>query len=105
MPVTVLKGDVFTSSEPCDWLRAGGTLFGVEVPEAHDAVGVFILGGELLSGQRSLAASAEEALFVPGFIPVGDASFSQGLFAVGAAGSKLALITSDAIVVVIVWDE
>lgn len=63
----------------CDGLCAGAALLGVEVPKALDAVGVVVLGGELLASQGSLAACADEALLVPWLIPVSHSSLGEGL--------------------------
>lgn len=63
----------------CDGLCAGTALLGIEVPKALDAVGVVILGGELLPSQGGLAARADKALLVPGLIPVGHSSLGEGL--------------------------
>lgn len=63
----------------CDGLCAGTALLGIEVPKALDAVGVVILGGELLASQGGLAACADETLLVPRLIPVSHSSLGQGL--------------------------
>lgn len=105
MPVAVLKGDVFATTKACDGLCAGAALLGIEVPKALDAVWVVILGGELLPSQGGLAARADKALLVPGLIPVGHSSLGEGLFASSAARSKLALITGDTVIILLVWDE
>lgn len=62
-----------------DGLCAGAALLGIEVPKALDAVGVVILGGELLASQGRFAACADETLLVPRLIPVGHSSLGQGL--------------------------
>lgn len=63
----------------CDGCVAAGTLFGILAAEALDAVGTFSLRGEGLAGQGGFAARAEETLFVPDLVLVGDPAFSQGL--------------------------
>lgn len=63
----------------CDGLCAGTALLGIEVSKALDAVGVVILGGELLASQGGLAARADEALLVPRLVPVGHPSLGEGL--------------------------
>lgn len=63
----------------CDGLCAGTALLGIEVSKALDAVGVVILGGELLASQGGLAARADKALLVPRLVPVGHPSLGQGL--------------------------
>lgn len=105
VPVTVLKGDIFTTAKACDGLCAGTALLGIEVPKALDAVRVVILGGELLASQGRLAACADETLLVPRLIPVSHSSLGQGLFAPSAARSKLALVTGDTVIILLVWDE
>lgn len=105
VPVTILKGDIFTTTEACDGLCAGSALLGIEVPKALDAVGVVILGGELLASQGGHAACADKTLLVPRLVPVGHSSLGQGLFAASAARSKLALVTGDTVIILLVWDE
>lgn len=63
----------------CDGLCAGTALLGIEVPKALDAVGVVILGGELLASQGGHAACADKTLLVPWLVPVGHSSLGQGL--------------------------
>lgn len=63
----------------CDGRVAAGTLLGVQAAEALDAVRSLALRGEGLAGQRSLAARAQETVFVPHLVLVGHASFSQCL--------------------------
>lgn len=63
----------------CDGRVAAGTLFSVQAAETLDAVRTLPLRGEGLTGQQRSAARAEEALFVPHLVLVGDASFSQSL--------------------------
>lgn len=63
----------------CDGRVAAGALLGIEAAEALDAVGTVPLWGEGLSGQRGLAARAQETLLVPDLVLVGHAAFSQSL--------------------------
>ena len=50
---------------------AGGTLLGIQVAEAVEAVGKVISGGEALPRQLLLTASAQEAVFVPRLLMIG----------------------------------
>lgn len=63
----------------CDGRVTAGALLGVEAAEAFDTVRTFSLWGEGLTGQRRLTAWAEETLFVPHFVLVGDAALGQSL--------------------------
>ena len=58
---------------------AGGTLLGIQVAEAVEAVGKVIPGGEALAGELLLAASAQEAVFVPGLVMVRHPAGGDGL--------------------------
>lgn len=58
---------------------AGGTLLGIKVAEAVEAIGKVISRGEPLASQLLLAASAQEAVLVPGLVMVGHPSSSDGL--------------------------
>lgn len=62
-----------------DGVGAAGTLLGIQVAEAVQAVGKLVPGREALPRQRLLASSAHKALPVPGLLPVGDPSSSDGL--------------------------
>lgn len=55
----------------CDGFAACFTLLGVQVTEALQAVGAVFPRGEGLASQLGLAASADEALFVPRLVTVG----------------------------------
>lgn len=70
-----------------DGVGAAGTLLGVQVTEAAQAVGELVPGREALARQRLLAGRAHEALPVPGLLPVGDASRGDGLQEAGGRGS------------------
>lgn len=105
MPLAVLEGNVLPSSETCDGLGAGLALLGVQAAEALEAVGAFVSGGEVLSGQLRLTARAHETLLMPRLVPVGHPSFSQGLFTACAARGELVLVAGDAVVLVFVRDE
>lgn len=67
------------ASLTCDGRVAAGTFLGVKAAEAADAVGTLSLGREGLTRQRSAAARAQEALFMPHLVLVGHAPFSQRL--------------------------
>lgn len=62
-----------------DGVGAAGTLLGVQVAEAAQAVGELLPGREALAGQRLLAGRAHEALPVPGLLAVRDAPGGDGL--------------------------
>lgn len=61
---------------------AGGTLLGIKVAEAVETVGKVISRGKPLAGQLLLAASAQEAVLVPGLIMVGHPASGDGLIRV-----------------------
>lgn len=50
-----------------------------QVAEAVEAVGKVVPGGEALAGELLLAPDADEALFVPGLVPVVHSSGGDGL--------------------------
>lgn len=58
---------------------AGGTLLGKQVAEAVEAVGEVVPRGEPLAGQLILAPDANEALLMPGLVPVVHSSAGDGL--------------------------
>lgn len=62
-----------------DGVGAAGTLLGIQVAEAVQAVGKLVSGREALPAQRLLAGGAHKALLVPGLLPVGDPSSGDGL--------------------------
>lgn len=62
-----------------DGVGAAGTLLGVQVTEAAQAVGELLAGREALAGQRLLARGAHEALPVPRLLPVRDTPGGDGL--------------------------
>lgn len=105
MPLTLLKRDVLPFSKTCDGFFAGGTFLGVQVAEALDAVWIFTLCGERLSGELNFTSRTQETLFMPGLISVRNTTLNQGLFAVGAAWGESSLITGHAVVLVLIWDE
>lgn len=105
MPLTLLKRNVLPSSKACDGLGAGLTLLGVQAPEALEAVGAFVSGGEVLPGQLRLTARTHKTLLMPRLVPVGHSSFGQSLFTACAARSELVLVAGDAVVLVFVRDE
>lgn len=58
---------------------AGGTLLGIEVAEAVETIGKVISRGKPLARQLLLAASAQEAVLVPGLLTVGHSASGDGL--------------------------
>lgn len=62
-----------------DGVGAAGTLLGIQVAEAAQAVGELLPGREALARQRLLAGSAHEALPVPRLLAVRDAAGGDGL--------------------------
>lgn len=105
VPLTFLEGDVLRATEPTDGVGAPGTLLGVQVAEAGQAVGKLIPGCEALPGQLLLAGSAHETLLVPGLLPVSDTSCGDGLFALHALQGVLLLIAGHTEVLVLLGYE
>lgn len=68
-----------TVEPTADGRGAGGTFLGEQVAEAVEAVGEVVPGGEALAGQLHFAADADEALLVPGLVPVAHATSGNGL--------------------------
>lgn len=58
---------------------AGGTLLGIQVTEAVEAVGKVITRGEALARKLLLTAGAQEAVLVPRLVVVGHTSGGDGL--------------------------
>lgn len=58
---------------------AGGTLLGKQVAEAVEAVCEVVSRGEPLADQLILAPNANEALLMPGLVPVVHSSTGDGL--------------------------
>lgn len=58
---------------------ARGTLLGIEVAEAVETIGKIISRGKPLARQLLLAASAQEAVLVPGLLTVGHSASGDGL--------------------------
>lgn len=58
---------------------AGGTLLGIQVAEAVETIGKVISRGEPLARQLLLAASAQEAVLVPGLVMIGHPASGDGL--------------------------
>lgn len=58
---------------------AGGTFLGKQVAEAVEAVSEVVPRGEALADQLILAPDANEALLVPGLVPVVHSSAGDGL--------------------------
>lgn len=75
-----------------DWSGAVSTFLGKEVAEAVEAVGKVVAGGEALAGQLLLAPNANEALFMPGLVPVVHSSSGDGLKHTDVAVVNVALI-------------
>lgn len=72
--------DILTHTLTCDGFFAGGTFLGVQVAEALDAVWIFTLCGERLSGELNFTSRTQETLFMPGLISVRNTTLNQGLF-------------------------
>lgn len=62
-----------------DGSGAGGTFLGVKVAEAVQTVGKVISGGKPLTRQLLFAASAQEAVLVPGLVMIGYPAGGDGL--------------------------
>lgn len=105
MPLPFLKGDVLCATKSADGVGAAGTLLGVQVAEAAQAVGELLAGREALARQRLLARGAHEALPMPRLLPVCDAPGGDGLLALNALQGVLFLIARHAEVLVVLWDE
>lgn len=63
----------------CDWFGTAAAAFSKQFPIAVSAVGLLILGGELLSGQQLVAVGAGEAFTVPRHVLVADPTFVNHL--------------------------
>jgi len=105
VPVTTLERNETGSTNPCDWLAAGGAPLGEQLPEAVGAVRLVITRGEPLSCQGLLAVRASEALPVPGVVTVGHPSLGDYLATLDTLGGKLLFIALRAVDVVLLGYE
>lgn len=105
VPLALLEGNVLAATKSANGGGAGGTLFGIKVAEAVEAVGKVVSRGKPLAGQLLLAASAQEAVLVPGLVMVGHPTSGDGLFAVHTLHGKLLLVAGHTVVVVLLRDE
>lgn len=63
----------------CDWFSAGLTLLSVQVTKALEAVRAVVSGGEVLPRELCRTVGAHKTLLMPRLIPIGHATFGQGL--------------------------
>lgn len=105
MPLALLKGNVLAPSEAAYGGGTGGTFLGIKVAEAVETVGEVVSGGKPLTRQLLLAASAQEAVLVPGLVMVGHPASGDGLLAVHTLHGKLLFIAGHTKVVVVLGDE
>lgn len=105
VPLALLKGDVLTPSKATDGGSAGSALLGIKVAEAIEAIGEVISGGKPLARQLLLAASAQEAVLVPGLVTVGHPTSSDGFLAVHTLHGKLLLIAGHTEIMVVLGDK
>lgn len=105
MPLSVLKTDVLGATQSANGVGAPGTLLGMQVAEAGEAVGGLVPRREALARQRLPAGGAHEAFLVPGLLPVGDATGGDGLVALDALQGVLLLIAGHTEVLIVLRDE
>lgn len=105
VPLAFLKRNVLAASEAANGGGAGGTLLGIEVAEAVETIGKVISRGKPLARQLLLAASAQEAVLVPGLLTVGHSASGDGLLAVHTLHGKLLLVAGHAEVMALLRDE
>lgn len=105
MPLTLLEGNVLPIAKTCDCSVAAGALLSIKAAETLDTERTVSLRGEGLTSQRGFTAAAQETLFMPDVILVGDTSFGEGLFALAALRSEASFVTRHTVVVVFVGDE
>lgn len=63
----------------CDGFGAGLTLLSIQVAKTLEAVRAVVSGGEMLTCELCLTAGAHKTLLMPRLIPIGHATFRQGL--------------------------
>lgn len=105
MPVAVFKGDEAGATDTCDWVFARYAALGKELTKAVGAVRFLVARSEALTSERSVAVGAREALAVPRFVLVSYATGRDDLVALDAAGSKLLLVASGAVYLLLSRDE
>lgn len=105
VPLALLKRNVLAASEAANGGGARGTLLGIEVAEAVETIGKIISRGKPLARQLLLAASAQEAVLVPGLLTVGHSASGDGLLAVHTLHGKLLLIAGHTEVMAVLRDE
>jgi len=105
VPLALLKRNVLAASEAANGGGARGTLLSIEVAEAVETISKIISRGKPLARQLLLAASAQEAVLVPGLLTVGHSASGDGLLAVHTLHGKLLLIAGHAEVMGVLRDE
>lgn len=105
MPVTILKRDELSSSKAGDGLGASAALLGEQFPVAVRAVGLVVLGRELLLSQLLVTLGTGEALPVPGLVLVSHAPLVNHPIAFAALLCKLFLIAWNAHGIIVTWYE
>lgn len=86
-------------------LHAGSATLSKQLAEALGTVRLIIATGEPLAGQRRLAVGAGEAVTVPRFVLVRDATAGDDLRALDAARGVLLLVAARAVDVVLARDK
>lgn len=111
MPAPVLEGYEPSSAQASDCFRTGIALFSKQFSVAINAIGIVRLIGSIgvlnglilnitccksLASQGLAAVATIETVPVPGLVTKGDSAGSDNLFALGAFGGVLVLVTFDA---------
>lgn len=105
MPLALLERNVLAASKAANGSGAGGTLLGIKVAEAVETICKVISRSKPLARQLLLAASAQEAVLVPGLLTVGHSASGDGLLAVNTLHGKLLLVAGHAEVMAVLRDE
>jgi len=105
VPVAIFKGNEASAANTSDGLRAGSAALGKEFSKAFGTVGLLVLGGEPLTGQRLVTVGASEALAMPRVILISHAARRDDLGAFNAASGKLFFVTSGTVNVLFARDE
>lgn len=103
--MSVFKGDELGTADACDGLDTGRASFGEQFTVAVGTVGLLILGGEPLAGQRAVAIRAAETFPVPWLVFVRNSAGADHLLALAASGGELLLVAAGAKDLLILGDE
>lgn len=108
VPGQGLEGHKFSASQSTltsDRIGAGSAPLGEQLSETFSAVGLVLTTGESLSSKGLSTVSAGETFSMPGVVTVSHSASSDHLDTLDTLGSKLVLVTSSAVNIVLLGYE